>query len=144
MWMLRVSYKDKNTKNVTTRDLMYYGEKDKKNPKWVEDADKLAFSDCREDEDVMGYELIEKHFTHILISVINSDSTNICTQFFYSLEEAQEQMLWEVADTGGCDTIEQLKEKYLEDGDFGYNDFSAWSNCEFDSNYHWKIEEIDN
>ncbi len=146
MWYIRVTYKDKATNNTYTRDIEYDGEKETNKflHQYLVDAEKLANSDKRENEEIVTYNLINKEFKYILISVVNSDSTSIYTQFFYTLEDAQSQMAIEVADTGNCDTIEQLEEKYLKDGDFGITDFTAWSNCEFDSNYHWKIVKINN
>lgn len=144
MWYLRVTYKDVATGYVGTRDLEYDGCTDKKNSKWVDDADKLAKSDKREHEEIINYELINKDFKYILISVFERE---IYTQFFFNYEEAQEQMLFELADTYGCDTPEQIEKsfhnRYKRKKDFDYDEGQAWCTTQLE-NRNWKIEKINN
>ena len=54
--ILYVSYKDK-TDSITNRAYLYTGCTDKKNPQWVNDADKLAKDNLLEGEQVMDYKL---------------------------------------------------------------------------------------
>ena len=54
--ILYVSYKDK-TDSITTRAYLYTGCTNKKNPQWVNDADKLAKDNLEEGEQVMDYTL---------------------------------------------------------------------------------------
>lgn len=54
--ILYVSYKDK-TDSITNRAYLYTGCTDKKNPQWVNDADKLAKDNLEEGERVMDYKL---------------------------------------------------------------------------------------
>lgn len=60
-YILRVEYRKKvnNEYEYYKADFDYNGETDKKKFKWVMDSDKLAFENCKPNEDVMGYELIE-------------------------------------------------------------------------------------
>lgn len=59
-YILRVEYRNKETMETYTRDYDYNGETDKMRFKWVMDSDKLAYANCKENEDVMDYKLLEK------------------------------------------------------------------------------------
>ena len=60
MTILRVSYKNKDTNEIYTRDYEYNGSTNKKSMQWVEDANKIAFGNCELNEDVMDYKLLDK------------------------------------------------------------------------------------
>ena len=59
-WILRVEYRKKvNGKYEYYKvDFDYNGCTDKMQFQWVKDSDKIAYDNCKPNEDVMGYELI--------------------------------------------------------------------------------------
>ena len=60
-WVLRVEYRKKvNGKYEYYKvDFDYSGCTDKMQFQWVKDSDKIAYDNCKTNEDVMGYELIK-------------------------------------------------------------------------------------
>lgn len=140
MWYLRVTYKTKDNGAIYSYDLEYDGCHDKKNPQWINDAEKLARENCREDSDIMDFQLIEKDFKYILISSIDNE---IYTQFFYDLKEAQEQMELDVACSYERDTYEQINSIHTRGQDFDFDDYNAW--CIVDNKKNvWRIDKINN
>ena len=72
-YKLRVRFKDKKTNQIYTRDYPYNGETDRKSINWLKDSDKIAFGNCKPNEDVMGYSLVKVGEDESLSEEINNN-----------------------------------------------------------------------
>lgn len=78
-WKLVVIYRDKDTKEETTREYDYYGQIDKKSmtPPWFYDAEKLARQNLSNNEEIMRYDIKKVEEAESL-----KESTNISSNDF--------------------------------------------------------------
>ena len=105
-YKLSVRYKNKKTGETYTREYDYSGETDRTKLQWLKDVDKVAFGNCKSDEDVMGYNLIKESKRG------NMGKKNLKEEYGYYKDEPF------------CDEIADA----LEDGiDYGDVDGVSWS-----------------
>ncbi len=59
MYILKVEYKNKENGDIYSRDYVYNGCTDRTKTQWITDAEKVAFGNQKDNEDVMRFDFFE-------------------------------------------------------------------------------------